>query len=110
MSGFDTLHEITFQSVQRAAGQLQAAGIDPETIDLPDLMRAVAEVAESRPEDGQGRVVLSLLRLAALALLWSQSVDDLHDVLGGVVVVDVLLDDLDRARGNRPALGEGSVY
>lgn len=107
------LHEITIQSVRRAADELQRHGIDPETIDLPDLLQAVTEVAASRPTDGDGLIVLSLLRLAALALLWSQSVDDFSDILAGLPAVDdadidALIADVERSRGNGPALDEGS--
>lgn len=108
-----SLHEVTMQSVILAANALQNEGIEPETIDLPDLLRTMTDVAASRPTDGDGALVLSLLRLAALALLWSQSVDDLSDILAGSwqtgdADVDTFLSDIAREGGTRPALGEGS--
>lgn len=108
-----TIHEVTIQSVRRAADSLQAAGVDPETIDLPDLLQAMTELAHARPVDGTDQLVVWLLRLAALALLWSQSVDDLGVILAGLPAVDdpevdALLAELDRRRGIGPALGERS--
>lgn len=108
-----TIHEVTIQSVRRAADSLRAAGVDPETIDLPDLLQVMVEVSASRPTDGDDGLVIGLLRLAALALLWSQSVDDLAEILAGMPAqddeqLDAMLADIDRARGIRPTLGERS--
>lgn len=109
-----TLHEVTIQSLRRAVDSVHADGIEPDTIDLPDLLRAMTDVAAARPLDSEGApMVLALLRLAALALLWSQSADDLGDILAGLPAdddpaIEALLADFDRQRSARPALGERS--
>lgn len=112
-SGLDRepLSTITLDAVRAEA--IRVVGIDridPETIDLPDLLAQLAIVSANRPEDGDGELCLALVKLAALALLWSESVDDLAGLIDGSAVddpeIDALLARMDAQHGNRPTLGE----
>lgn len=76
------LRGITLDAVNASALRMQLIdGVDPHTIDIPDLLLALARVAESRPTDGDEKLVLSLVDLAALALLWSETADGLTAML-----------------------------
>jgi hypothetical protein len=76
------LSPVTLAAVNAAAIRIQLVDhVAPDTIDLPDLLVALARAAESRPCDGDDKLVLSLLDLAALALLWSETADGLTALL-----------------------------
>lgn len=73
----------TVEAVNATALRLQLVdGVNPDTIDVHDLLTCLARVTECRFTDGGELLVVSLLELAALALLWSESADDLSVVLG----------------------------
>lgn len=72
----------TVHAVNATALRLQLVdGVNSETIDLHDLMICLAKVTESRFSDGDDLLAASLLELAALALLWSESADGLVGVI-----------------------------
>jgi hypothetical protein len=76
------LRPITLDAVNAAAIRMQLVdGVTGESVDIPDLLTALARVAESRPHDGDDKLVLSLVDLAALALLWSETADGLTAML-----------------------------
>lgn len=86
-----TLHEITLDAVARSADRLVVQGADPEVIDLDALLVSVAEIAHfrlTRDDGDEPQIVRALLDLAARALLWSQSVDDLAEILAGMPAED----------------------
>ena len=75
--------------VQHAARVILAGGTDPMSIDLDALLATLAQVAHWRADQGEeSRIVQALVELAARALLWAQSVDDLADVVGNLPAVD----------------------
>ena len=76
------LTKVTLDAVNAAAIRMTLVdGIEPDTIDLPDLITCLARIAESRPCGGDDKLVISLLDLAALALLWSETADGLTALL-----------------------------
>lgn len=76
------LSSVTLDAVNASAIRLQLVdGVAGNTVDLPDLLTALARVAESRPVDGDDKLVLALVDLAALALLWSETADGLTAML-----------------------------
>jgi len=76
------LSPITLDAVNASAVRMMLVdGVDPETIDVHDLLILLARVTESRFEDGDDRLVLSLVDLAAAALLWSETADGLAAML-----------------------------
>lgn len=80
------LSKVTLAAVDAVAARLVAdtAAYEPNyagTIDLPDLLEALARIAESRPYDGDDQLAARLVELAALALLWCESNDGLTALL-----------------------------
>jgi len=109
----EPLSIITLDTVRAEAIRLVGVDrIDPDTIDLPDLLTALTEVSANRPTDGDGHIVLALVKLAALALLWSESADGLvalvdhPDLAADDPEIEALLATMDERRSGRPALGE----
>lgn len=99
-----TLHQITLDAVARSADRLVVQGADPEAIDLDALLVSVAEIAHfrmTRDEPDEPQIVRALLDLAARALLWSQSVDDLAGI-----VANLPADDDDLVEGLLAAMDE----
>jgi hypothetical protein len=95
------------RSVGRAYGRSR---VDPDLIDLPDLLAALGEVAAERPDNVSDALVGRLVKLAALALLWSESVDDLGNLAPvDDPEIDALLVQMDERHGARPTLGERQV-
>lgn len=100
-----TLHEITVDAVRKSAHRLVHQGADPDTIDLDTLLVSVAEIAQFRLTRADGvepQMVRALLDLAARALLWSQSADDLAVILANLPAeddgtVEALLAEMDDA-------------
>jgi hypothetical protein len=112
MSSFSgSLHDITIDAVRRSAHRLTGQGLDPEAIDLDALLVAVAEIAHfrlTRPDGEEPQIVRALLDLAARALLWSQSVDDLVGILANMPAedddtVEALLAEIDARAAQRTA-------
>jgi hypothetical protein len=110
------LHQVTLDAVRREATALVRGGLDPETIDLDSLLVACSRVAYYRTDEDpgvEGHIVRALLALAARALLWSQSADDLAAILDSMPAegddqIEALLALMDEQHSTRPALGEGS--
>lgn len=76
------LSPITLDAVNAAAIRLQLVdGVTGDSVDIHDLLTVLARVAECRFSDGDDKLVLSLVDLAALALLWSETADGLTAML-----------------------------